>query len=317
MTKSDLHDDIMFRDIDEEWIFHDSNVIYRIFKLKEKVSELHERMDLLETFIEEYESDEEEPSPKLIREARRSILRLMNCVEVIAWNFPHLASETWFGHFKEDIAHGYWRTEEGRYRDAETDQDELGQLYSEARRIFDNTSNSQSQGVLSRLSEYFEFMDIDFQMKKVPEEYDDAIREAADLYCLGYYSTALLVLGRAVEKCLLQLGEDRRVESVRMYGDEVDWEDTKFHFRNVALNRINMPKMHGKVLSDRQYHQIAILVDYRNNVAHSDYEQIDRDAALRQCMESVDLLEELNDAREHLQELDDEDIDPIYNQKVQ
>ncbi|MFD1527596.1 MULTISPECIES: hypothetical protein [Halobacteriales] len=317
MTQEDLRENIAFRHIDDEWHHHNSNVIYRIFKLKEFYDEIRDHIETLEGFVEQCGSEEKEPSKKLISDSRRAILRLMRNVEAIAWNFPHLAHESWFGSFKEDIAHGYWRIEEMRYQNAESDPDERRQLCGEARRICENTSEAFSQGILGRLTEFFEFMDVDFHMKDTPKEYKSTIREAADLYCLGYYSTALLVLGRAVEKCLLQLGRDRKVKSIRAYNDEIDWEDARFHFRNKALNRIDMPEKHGKVLSDRQYHQIAILIKYRNNVAHSDYEQVGRDEALRQCMSALDLLEELNELRSHLRELDDESIRPVSNQKAQ
>ncbi len=245
----------------------------------------------------------------------RPITKIMEAAEVFSYNFPELAKSSWRGGFTQDVAHAYWRIEEGRFRKAASDEDVFAQLMGEASDILEN-STSASNSVLQRLTEFLENYGRDLHPQDVPEQHRVDVYEARDLYCLGYYSTALMVLGRAVEKALLELGQVRKVRTVEAYGT-TDWEDARFYNRNEALHHINMPERHGKVLSDREYHQIAILIDYRNNVAHSEYDQVGREEAHRQLMDAFALLRELSEKIEYLEELDDDKIEVVEEQKAQ
>ncbi|PSP73837.1 hypothetical protein BRC86_08040 [Halobacteriales archaeon QS_3_64_16] len=70
------------------------------------------------------------------------------------------------------------------------------------------------------------------------------------------------------------------------------------------------------MISQRQYHEISILVDYRNNVAHSDYENIEHSVASRRAKTAVDLLRDLAELVNELDQMENEKIDPIACQTV-
>jgi hypothetical protein len=249
--------------------------------------------------------------------ALQAIRDLMESIEEVQWNFPELASEHWFGRFRSDVHHAYWRVEDGRFDNAYEDEDELSSLAGEVNRIQYSTAGYRPEEFYRRLNNHIEQMDWDLLSDSPPDAYEDEIREAKDLFCLGYYSTALIVLGRAVEKALLELGKTREVESVYDFNKQIDWEDTKYYQKNEALRQVDMPGEQGKVLSKRQYHQISILIDYRNNVAHAEYGNIGREPAIRQLSDAGELLIELERKREYLEELDPEEIEPVGTQNIQ
>ncbi len=82
------------------------------------------------------------------------------------------------------------------------------------------------------------------------------------------------------------------------------------------MKNIQKPNSTEKLISQRQYHEISVLVNYRNNVAHSEHEDIERDEALRQINNAFSLLKELTEQIEELEKLDDDEINPIEGQKA-
>lgn len=315
MNKRTFRREADYSTIDPPWFGENENVIMRIFRLQEELQRMQDAVNDLKEFDSKYE--EGPLDSKQTDRARLGIHRLMDSVEVFLYVFDDLVEKRWFLGFKQDIDHAYWRVDEGRFIEAPEDEETLRAFAGEVKDILSNVSAANHQGPLSQLYEYIERMGYELPIYEVPDEFEADIHEARDQFCLGYYSTGLLVLGRAVEKALLQLGQVRKVVSAEAYGNSVAWQDTKFWHKNVALNRIDMPEQYGKVLSKKQFHQISILVDYRNKVAHSEYEDIGRDQALRQMLDAADLLIELNDKIEKLRDMDEEKIDPVENQSVQ
>lgn len=316
MPKTPDPDELKYRALDLPWFFAHLNVYERVFELKEHVNGIPERLDTLSDFISSVK-EQDRATRKEVSNVKMAIRDLMEHVEVIQYNLPHLALENWFTGFREDIAHAYWRVEDGKFDDASEDRDQLHSLVYGVRRIYSNTSESQRQGFKARLREHIEQLDWELTPSSPPESFKDEGREAGDLFCLGYYSTALIVLGRSVERQLLELGEERRIESVKAYDRSISWPDTKFFHKNVALNRADMPGEQGKVISNRQFHLISILIDYRNNVAHSEYQNVRRDKAQRQCKDAFDLLLELEEQKKRLDDMGENEIPPISDQKVQ
>jgi hypothetical protein len=151
----------------------------------------------------------------------------------------------------------------------------------------------------------------EFDPYVAPDEYENEVFEARDLYCLGYYSTGLIVLGRAVERALLDLGRERKISSVNGFRGETDWEEARFFERTEALYVVDMPDMSGKILSKGQYHQIQVLIDYRNQVAHDSYRQISKEAASRMMGQALDLLSDLEERRGELEYMGDDEVQEL------
>ncbi|MFD1634638.1 hypothetical protein ACOZ4L_02775 [Haloplanus ruber] len=316
MTRDLDSEDLDYRALDAPWFYARSNIYERIFRLHTIINEIANYIDELKEFDEAYTDADESVTREQTREAKLAVRQLMEHTDAVKWNFPEIVHESWFSSFTSDLAHAYWRVEEGRFRNPLENEQQLYSLAGEVQRICRNLSDSRQTGFYTHLQDYIERLDWDLN-SPTPDRFEDEAREAADLFCLGYYSTALIVLGRAIEKALLDLGETRQIRSVHVYGEERPWSETKFYHKNVALKRVDMPNESGKVLSKRQFHEISILVDYRNNVAHAEYSDISRDKALRQCQNAFDLLREIEEIRDALCDLSDDKIKPITQQKVQ
>lgn len=315
MNPRTFHEEGEYYDLEPPWNFANNSVIVRISQLRRHRDRIFKSVNELESLYKECQKHGTDAITRTL-DITRHILKLMESAEVFSYNFPELAEKSWWGGFTQDVAHAYWRIEEGRFEDAGSDEETLSGLLGEVADILENSTGA-SNSVLHQLSIFLDHYGQDLHPQDVPKKYESDVYEARDLYCLGYYSTSLMVLGRAVEKALLELGEVRKVKTIRTHGSQTDWRKARFYHRNIALNRIDMPDQHGKVLSEKEYHQIAILIDYRNNVAHSEYDQVGREEAHRQLMDAFDLLRELSEKIEYLQELDDDMIEPVEGQKAQ
>lgn len=316
MNKQTFRDDSDYYSLETPWAYANCNIFERIFQLNEEFDRLVHCLEELED-IRTACRDKGTEAISTSWDISKHILRLMESAEVFEYNFQELARSSWFGGFTQDVAHAYWRIEEGRFNDAHKDEDVLRKLLGEVDDILSNTSDSNNQGVSLRLYDFFRFYASDLHPDHSLESYESDIYEVRDLYCMGYYSTALLVMGRAVEKSLLELGNVRQVESIRAYGQTHSWENAKFYFRNNALHEVDLPGRHGKVITQKEYHVIAILIDYRNNVAHTEYDSITRKEARRQIHSAFDLLQILVEKINYLRDLDSEEIVPVEGQKAQ
>lgn len=292
------------------WIpYENQNVVKRLFRLKEEyetVFDSIEKLSELESDLEEEDGDYEE----IHREARRAIFDLINGLEVFIYNFSELVNEEWFGSFWQSVASATWRAEQNRF---ESNPESLA---THIRDILDHTPSTIYTGIRGDFQNFIEFYGREIEPSNVPENYQADVYEARDLFCLGYYSTALLVLGRAVEKALLELGHKRKIETLQEFGSETSWDNARFYSRKEALKEIQKPGSSDKMISQRQYHEISVLVDYRNNVAHSEYENLEKEEALRQINNAYSLLNEICELIEQLDEIPDDDIESILGQTV-
>ncbi|SDK46926.1 MAE_28990/MAE_18760 family HEPN-like nuclease [Natronorubrum texcoconense] len=294
---------------EEPWIpFENQNVLQRIFRLNRDFDKIFESLDEVEELVDDL--NESEPSRSLLHKGISNIHTLIQCLEEYLYNFPDLLSEDWFVDFWQTVAAATWRAEKGVF------DDKPGQLESRLREILDHTSQSPYKGIYQPFSDFIERRGWEISVHDIPEEYRNDVYEARDLYCLGYFSTSLFVLGRAVEKALLELGQLRNIRSIEAFGREKSWNEARFYSRKEALKHIQHPTGTEKMISQRQYHEISILVDYRNNVAHTDYDNLDRQEALRQIQNAFSLLQEMCEKIGELRELSDDEIEPIEGQSV-
>ncbi|WP_178915174.1 hypothetical protein [Natronomonas gomsonensis] len=268
----------------------------------------------LETFREEFQ---DKNSNEDAGSALSGIRTLMRSLDAFEYAFPELRDNIWFSGFQGDVHHAYWRVKDGKFDDALSSDEEVTRaLAGEVNGILSNISESNNTNPISQLRRFLERYGEEFDPHNAPNEYQNEAFEARDLYCLGYFSTGLIVLGRAVERALLELGRSRMVISVNGFREHTSWEDARFFERTKALYEIDMPDKSGKILSKRQYHQTQLFVDYRNQVAHNKYRQISKETASRMMGQGLDLLSELEDLRMRLESLEDGQIQELKNVSV-
>lgn len=199
MNPRTFRNDGHYYSLEPPWCYANHHVFDRIFQLKTAFGRIERSLEELDRIREScYDNGIDAISFPL--DITKHILHLMESAEVFEYNFQELAEASWFGGFTQDVAHAYWRIEDGQFDDAHRDKEALDLLLGEIDDILSNTSNSQNQGVINRLYEFFNYYAMDLYPNEVSDNYHADVFEARDLYCLGYYSTALLVMGRAVEK---------------------------------------------------------------------------------------------------------------------
>lgn len=288
-----------------------ANVFFRVKVLESKLSQMESAIEYLKNFQEEWDGDNADNSAS---SAMAGVRKLMRSLDSFQYAFPELEEETWFAGFQDDVHHAYWRVEDGKFDDAlSSDEEARKTLLREVDDILDNISDSIYTNPIEKVRRFLESYGEEFDPGNAPEEYRNEVFEARDLYCLGYFSTGLIVLGRAVERALLDLGRARKITSVDGFRGETNWEDARFFERTKALYEVDMPDETGKILSKSQYHQIQLLIDHRNQVAHTEYRQISKDTASRMMSQALDLLTELEECRKELEGLEDEQINEKSN----
>lgn len=284
-----------------------TNVYSRIFEIRHKLDQIQESVDGLQTFHELY--SEGDLSRDAATGALVGIKRLMRSLDAVEYAFPELKEETWFAGFKDDVHGAYWRVEKGRFDEVfDMESEALESLSIHVNDILANISDSSHTNPINRLHRFLERYGKEFYPHDAPDEYYKEVFEARDLYCLGYFSTGLIVLGRAVERVLLHTGQARQIISVDGFRGTTEWESTRFFERTEALFKIDMPDGSGKMISKRHYHLIQLLIDYRNQVAHDDYRTISKPDATRMMGQALELLSELEETRMKLEEMPDEQI---------
>ncbi|WP_226040196.1 MAE_28990/MAE_18760 family HEPN-like nuclease [Natrinema sp. DC36] len=306
-TFHDADDDFYYY-FQPPWIpYENSNIVQRIFQLHSEFKNIFESMNGIDEIVKKYRR-EDISSGSVVMDGKTLIFKLIRGLEVFIYNFPDIIHNEWFGDFWQTVAAATWRAEEGWFKG------EPDRLISRLEDILDYEPNSLYAGVFQKLSNYIEFMGSNINPNEVPEKYRNDVYEARDMFCIGYYSTGLFVLGRAVEKALLELGQERKIETIEPFGREKDWDEAKFYSRKEALKKIQKPNSGKKMISKRQYHEISILVDYRNNVAHTEYENLTLEEAIRQVNNALSLLKDICGLIEEMKEIDD--IDTVRGQKV-
>lgn len=290
------------------------NVFSRVLELEHKLDQIHSSIERLESF---QQGCENEKSDVDAGQALAGIKSLMRSLDAFEYAFPELRDQIWFSGFQSDVHHAYWRVEDGRFDDAlSSDEDATLALLREVNDILSNVADSTHTNPINQLRRFLERYGEVFDPHDAPDEYENELFEARDLYCLGYFSTGLIVLGRAVERALLDLGRIRKITSINGFSEHTDWEDARFFERAKALHVVDMPDKSGKVISKSQYHQIQLLIDYRNQVAHDQYRQISKAAASRMMGQALDLLSGLEDRREIIADFADKEVQELENVSV-
>lgn len=304
MNKRNYDKEGKFYCFEPPWYYENFNIIYRSKQLYDSVSEMERRVGEIKDFFDNAETREEAESN--IYELYSSVELLLREFETFKYVFPYIVENEWYHDPWQDFAGAYWRLEEegwGRKRGISMNlQDGLN--------YFSGPHNTIKKfyGFLENLGNELPYMRID-------DEFEEDVDEIKNLYSIGYYRTSLLVLGRTIEKCLLMIGKERKIVSVDFHS-VMPWEETSFSARAKALKDVNMPESNEKVISKRQYHNIQIMIDHRNNVAHSDYENIEKEVAINKIESGFRLLKELDAQLEKLQDIEDPKIHEVHKQNV-
>lgn len=291
------------------------NVFSRIFEIRRRYEQIQTSVEHLETFEEQY--DRGDLSRDVASSAMTGVKRLMRSLDTLEYVFPELRNEVWFSGFQSDVNHAFWRVEDGRYNGVlQMESDALEAFSGEVKRILDNISDSTHTNPISQLHRYLEHYGEEFNPRKAPNEYLNEVFEARDLFCLGYFSTGLIVLGRAVERAILQLGKARKINSVDGFQESTEWDSARFFERTKALYNIDMPDGSGKIINKRQYYLVQLLIDYRNQVAHDEYRDISKNDAARMMGQALELLVDLEERRSELEEIEDDQIRELDNVSI-
>jgi uncharacterized protein YutE (UPF0331/DUF86 family) len=291
------------------------NVFSRVFEIDRHLDQVQSSIEKLRIFRDKHE--EGDLSGDVRTGAFTGVKRLMRSLDAIEYAFPELENEVWFSGFQNDVHHAYWRIEDGRYDGVlDSNTESVDSFAGEVVDILSNISDSTHTNPVNQLHRFIKHYGKEFDPYNAPEEYYNEVFEARDLFCLGYYSTALIVFGRAVERSLLQLGEARKINSLHGFEEDTSWKQARFYERTKALKNNDMPDDSGKMITNTQYHLIQILINYRNKVAHEEYRDISREEAARLMGQAVDLLTELEEQRIELEETPDEEINSLDNVSV-
>lgn len=278
------------------------NVYSRVFKIHQDLNRIQTSIDQLQIFREQFA--DEDLSSDSATGAMTSIKALMRSLDAIEYAFPDLGDKVWFGGFKDDVHGAYWRVEAGRFDGVfDMESGSLESLSFHVNNILGNVSDSSHTNPINQLHRFLERYGDEFDPYHAPEEYYKEVFEARDLFCLGYFSTGLIVLGRAVERVLLHVGHARHIRSVDGFGGSTQWESARFFERTEALYNIDMPDDSGKMISKRQYHQIQLLIDHRNKVAHDEYRTISKSEAARTMGQTLELLSKLEATKIKLEDI--------------
>lgn len=314
MNRREFNDEMGFYCFEPPWFYEKYNPLIRASELNDRLEEMRDRIDNLQNIHHKHKKDEEECENKVF-DIWVEVEPLMGNIELFGYVFKELSQKEWYITFWQNTAGVYWRA---------------GEMVEE-----DNLNYINRQGVMVTLQDLLKYFtgaggnpinklhayvedrgrEIYFDYD-LPNEFEHDLYEIRDLFSLDYYSTTLLVLGRSVEKALLTLGNERKIKTLRSFGDVRKWEEARFYSRVEALKEINKPDSDEKMISRKQYHELSILVDYRNNVAHSEYEEITREEALSQIDDALRLLDDICRLIEEIRNMNDQKIDEIEGQSV-
>lgn len=289
-----------FYALEPPWFSENSNAIVRIFRLKKAFDGVFDSLDEVEEIENKLEEDEAKPED-VVFDFQIAVHEIVHGLEEFYYCFPEVVNEEWFHSLWQSSAGAYWRAEEGRFKE---NPEGITYYVSE---IVDHIPSGQEPGPYRNLEAFLNSRGSSFRHSQVDALFKEDVYEARDHIAIGYYSTALLVLGRAVEKALLKIGQERKIERIKK-GEQRSWDEATFSDRTEALANADHPNGDGKMISQKQYLEISILIDYRNNVAHTEYESIEREEAIRKCETALDLLKELSGLLEEIRGIDDEEI---------
>ncbi|WEL19219.1 hypothetical protein [Candidatus Nanohalococcus occultus] len=288
------------------------NIIDRYTSHGREIRRIREELENLEEKQKAYKNGEISYEP-FYRECDSSVFQIMESSEKLDYFIEALQEEDWFYEFQQDVASLFWRLEENRFNEEQNANGLQHRLSNILRHR--KQRNSVTQKIHQRLGEMF----LHVSSADVIRELEDEMFEARDLACAEYYSTALFVIGRAAEKCLYIIGEERRIEKIEeRYSSEreartIKWEKSGFKRMSEALKEAEADPISGKLIDQKQYSEVQKLISYRNDMAHREHGQLERKRAKVEINSAVQLLEDLSKTVEKLREHDSfEEITQAY-----
>ena len=121
-----------------------------------------------------------------------------------------------------------------------------------------------------------------------------------NLISMGYYRTALFVVGRAIETIYRKIGEKRKIKKVKVndINDTIPWKKVNFNGMNKVLYIIPQRKSGSPVLRKIIVTQVSPIIMYRNLGAHPiEAEELKKieDNIIHHINIGLNLIKELNE----------------------
>lgn len=288
-------------EFENDWKWTDMhNRPFVFLRVGVKIDEIDRELRKLQNELRKFER-EEISGKELYKETWMEIRHLRTSLDDITEAFPQIKKKRWHHNFSEAIEGAHWRLEEGWFVEHENKH----VIANYIRDILENTDRKPEDDIVSRLKRYFEYKLEFLDEGKVSEDFQEDVKEARDIACLGHYSSALFVMGRGIEKALNKLGDAREVKSIKAHEDTKKWGKASFHQMNEALKEVDMPDGSGKVINKKEYHEISKLIGYRNDVAHNSHYDLEKDQAMSEIESAFHLLKDLSERIEEMEEIED------------
>lgn len=121
-----------------------------------------------------------------------------------------------------------------------------------------------------------------------------------NLISMGYYRTALFVVGRTIETIYRKIGEKRKIKKVKVEdnNDTIPWKKVNFNGMNKVLHNIPQRKSGSPVLKKIIVTQVSPIIMYRNLGAHPiEAEELKKieDNIIQYINIGLNLIKELNE----------------------
>ena len=254
--------------------FESAHPVDRHGRVNDKVEEMREYMSRLSKAKRKYQQDKKDYS-SFRHEAHVCTEFILEDAEMLDHYFDCFEGEAWLGSFFNELGQLYWRLEDDRF-ETEEKSDALLRMVNE---ILSNQHSRGSKDTINKMHTKITHSFLEVSSADVIDEFEEDLLEARDLAAMGYYSTTLFVIARAVEKATYILGVERNVSHIefRKKSSQKDWEKTTAYERVEALDQIENPDKDGKILNNKDKGGITRLRDYRNDAAHKDYRSMDRE----------------------------------------
>lgn len=282
-----------------------SAVTGRMKVIYECLDQAEDYVKKLEDAIEKYEEDKNHSS--LRTQAHMFSEDLLRNIEAVESELPDTVREADYSRLHNTIYHMYWRLEDGRWKESGSDSiiRELEKISARKEIIYELRYVIRE----SFEQEYF---------RPPVDDFKDDFKQAKDLLALETYDTAIFMMCRACEQAQWKLGEERKIESIKI-GDKVhswDSDDVPAWARNDALYNVDFPDGSGKMIEKGTRKRFErIYTELRNDVAHLSHQKYSRERSIREFKNLKELLMRLSERISEIREYDGE-IDEVSEQKA-
>ena len=184
----------------------------RSFQLKPSLDSINTSLEKLDN-IEKHLEENTDPK-NVVGEFGVAVQDLLISIEEFAYCFEEVRHRDCLHSLWQAVASAYWRDEEG------WSINEPWRIKSEIDDITAHTTNIPAPGPHQKFERFIQQRGSALAPDGVSPPFQEDVYEARGLLAIGYYSTALLVLDRAVEKALLTAGRKRKVNSITAFGSE-------------------------------------------------------------------------------------------------